>query len=69
MRGTSSREEENEKNEVREDSGSAASGADPMQSPKMTYGPTLEVVEKALAVVLARDTAGSEIQKEGMERP
>ena len=69
MCGTSSNEEEKEKDEVREDSDSAVSDADPMWSPRMTYGPTLEVVEKALAVVPATDTAGSGIQKAGMERP
>ena len=69
MCGTSSNEEEKEKDEVREDLDSAVSDADPMWSPRMTYEPILEVVEKVLVVALARDTARSEIQKKGMERP
>ena len=63
MRGTPSNEEEREKDEVREDSDSADSDADPMLSLRMTYGPTLEVVEKDLVVVLVKDLAGSETQK------
>ena len=51
MCGTSSRAEENEKDEVKEDLVSAASVVDPTWSPKMTYGPTSEVVEKAPAAV------------------
>jgi hypothetical protein len=69
MRGTSSSEEEKEKVEVREDSDSADSDVDPMSSLRMTYGPTLEVVERDPVVVLVRDMAGSETQKEEMERP
>ena len=51
------------KDKVREDSDSAVSDADHMWSPRMIYGPILEVVEKALVVVLVRDTAGSETKK------
>ena len=69
MRGTSPREEEKEKDEVKEDSVSAVSVADPTWSLKMKYGPISEAVGKAPAVAPARDMAGSGIQKVEMERP
>ena len=69
MCGTLSSEEEKEKGKAREDSDSADSDVDPMSSLKMTYGPTLVVVERDPAVALGRGMAGSKTQKEEMERP
>ena len=68
MRGTSSNEEEKEKDEVREDSDSADSDVDLMSSLRMTHGLTLEVVERDPAVALGRDMVGSGTQKEETER-
>jgi hypothetical protein len=69
MFATSSRDKVKEKDEVKEDLVLAASVVDPTWSPKMTYGPTSEVVEKALVVVQEKDMAGSGIQRVEMERP
>ena len=68
MYDTSSGEGEKEMVEVKEDSVSEGSVADPTLSRKMTYRPISEAVEQAPVVVPARDMAGSGIQKVEMER-
>ena len=67
MCGTSSREEEKEKDEVKEDLVSEVSVADPTWSRNMIYGPILEAVEKAPVVAPARHMAASGTQKAEME--
>jgi len=66
MCDTSSKGGEKEKDEVKEDSVSEVSVADPTWSRKMTYRPISEAVEQAPVVVPARDMAGSGIQKVDM---
>jgi hypothetical protein len=69
MFATLSRDKAKGKDEVKEDSVSEVSAADPMWSHRTTCELILGAEEKGPVVVLARDTAVKETRRAEMDRP